>query len=222
MKIGFITLGQTPREDVIPEILSLVGKKIEILEMGALDNLSQKEIERLKPEKEDFPLLTRLRNGSAVVIGKRNITPLVQDLVKRLDKAQVDFSILLCTETFPGLRSVKLLLQPSKILIHAVLSLLDEGRILVLSPLKEQMAKVEEKWKKTALEVTTSHLNPYARLGDLKHPFLKLENKALDLVVLDCIGYNLKIKKMVKEIIRKPVILPRTILGRIIQEIIEE
>lgn len=38
-KIGTITVGQTPRTDLIPEIAPILGASIEIIQMGGLDGL---------------------------------------------------------------------------------------------------------------------------------------------------------------------------------------
>jgi protein AroM len=39
-KIGIITIGQSPRTDVVPEMSALFGEGVEVLECGALDGLS--------------------------------------------------------------------------------------------------------------------------------------------------------------------------------------
>jgi protein AroM len=44
--------------------------------------------------------------------------------------------------------------------------------------------------------------------------------KNVDLIVLDCIGYTLKMKEKLKEMTGKPVLLPRSILARVIRELI--
>ena len=46
-KIGAITIGQSPRNDLIPEIESYFGGA-EILQMGALDGLDKSEIQKCK------------------------------------------------------------------------------------------------------------------------------------------------------------------------------
>ena len=38
--IGIVTIGQTPREDVVEEMKSFFGEGINILERGVLDGLS--------------------------------------------------------------------------------------------------------------------------------------------------------------------------------------
>ena len=49
-KVGLLTIGQSPREDIVSEIKPLLDSRIEILEKGLLDGLSFEEIKRLKPK----------------------------------------------------------------------------------------------------------------------------------------------------------------------------
>ena len=48
----------------------------------------------------------------------------------------------------------------------------------------------------------------------------KIKNKNVDLIVLDCIGYTKRIKTIFGDITKKPVLLPRTITGTVLKELI--
>jgi protein AroM len=50
---------------------------------------------------------------------------------------------------------------------------------------------------------------------------LKLKSADVDLIVLDCLGFNKKTKAIFREVTGKPVLLPRTLVARIAREIIE-
>ena len=52
MKIGTLTIGQSPRNDLIPEIEAFF-KGAEIIQLGALDGLSKEQIADLAPSGED-------------------------------------------------------------------------------------------------------------------------------------------------------------------------
>lgn len=219
-KIGFITIGQTPREDIIPEVLLLLGSGIEIVERGALDGFSSDEILELRPEKDDFPLITRLRDGSSAIVGRRKIIPLIQKHIRDIEKQGASLSALLCTEDFPDIKSRSLLLRPSQILYNYVISLLSKGRLCVLTPLGEQRIEVRKKWERTGLKIFVEVLNPYQKPFRVEEVTSQINKKNVDLIVLDCIGYTLKIKEKVREATGKPVLLPRSVLARIIRELI--
>ncbi len=238
-KIGLITIGQSPRQDVVSDIVSILGPKIEIIERGALDGLSKKRIEVLHPEKNDFPLITRLMDGSPVVVGKRKIIPLIQKQISALDKLNVELMAFLCTDDFPGLKSQKILLLPYPILLSMVTSMMREGTLAVLAPLKEQKETVKRKWQKTGLEIIIEIMNPYARRRDraaspspsqcspplgqsfkFEQVVKNIQDHQVDLIVLDCIGYSSKVKEKIRQATGKSVLSPRTILARMIQELL--
>ena len=54
-KIGAITVGQSPRVDLIPEIQPILGDSVEIIQSGALDGLSKEEISKFVPRPGENP-----------------------------------------------------------------------------------------------------------------------------------------------------------------------
>ena len=50
---------------------------------------------------------------------------------------------------------------------------------------------------------------------------MALKEMDVDLIVMDCIGYDMAMKKKVVEITTKPVVLARTIVARVVGEILE-
>lgn len=219
-KVGFLTIGQSPREDVLAEIEPLLGPRVEIIETGALDGLLLEEISGLRPEPEDFPLITRLRDKSSIVIGKRKIIPLLQAKVDELESQGIGLLALLCTENFSEIHSRGIFLMPSKILFSTVISFIKEGRIMVCVPLIEQKEYALKKWQKTGLEVIAETLNPYRDFLEKESLLERIEKEGVDLIVLDCIGYSLILEKEIASRTGKPVLLPRSALVRMIREYI--
>ena len=71
--LHLLTIGQSPRPDVVPEILGMLGNStadIEAVEAGALDGLSREEVRAGAPRDREMPLVSRLRSGKKVVIGR--------------------------------------------------------------------------------------------------------------------------------------------------------
>lgn len=211
--IGFLTIGQSPREDVLRDMRPLLGSTVEIIEAGALDSLSLKEIEMLKPGQDDFSLITRLQDGRSVVIGRKKILSLLQNRAKDLEAEGVDILALLCTEEFSELVSSKLLLQPGRILRHLVFSVMVKGSLFVLVPLPEQKEASEEKWRKEGLGVSVAALSPYEKKVGQAAVFRQIQAASPDFIVLDCIGYPLELKRRIQQETGKPVLLPREILA---------
>lgn len=221
-KVGLITIGQSPREDVVSEMSPVLGPGLEVVERGALDLLSPRDIASLKPEAGDFPLVTRLRNGAPAVVGESRIVPFLQEQIDRLEDSGVDFTAFLCTDDFPGIFSRRLLLRPSRILFHMVRSLLGRGRLGLFVPLQSQRERAREKWGGSGLEVMIAIANPYGDSGGLDEELREMKKFRADLLVLDCIGYSLAVKSRIKEALGRPVLLPRTVLARAVREIAGE
>ena len=100
-KIGAITVGQSPRVDVIPEMEPILGDSFEILQMGGLDGLSKEEIAAFKPRENDHILVSRLTDGSSVTFGESHILPRLQDCIHKLEENGASLILFLCTGEFP-------------------------------------------------------------------------------------------------------------------------
>ncbi|USS40736.1 AroM family protein [Thermococcus aggregans] len=217
MKVGFITIGQSPRVDVVPEIKPYLGDA-EIIECGALDGLTLEEIKELAPKEGDYVLVSRLRDGTQVRLSREKIVKRLQECIKKLEE-EVDVIGFLCTGEFPELTSRKLLVEPSLLLLKTV-SALGVSNLGVIVPDPDQVEMTRRKWEGIAENLKVQSVSPY--IGK-KEDFIKAaqELKECDLIVMDCIGYTLSSKKIVKEITKKPVVLPRTLMARVIGELLE-
>lgn len=97
--VAAITIGQSPRADVTPEIAPLLGPGVRVIELGALDGLTPEEIAALRPSVDDDTLVTRLRDGREALIDRRRILPRVQACIDQVQD-QADLIMMLCTGTF--------------------------------------------------------------------------------------------------------------------------
>jgi len=92
----------------------------------------------------------------------------------------------------------------------------------VIVPSRDQIPLMEKKWKRTNLKIIVEAISPYTgtreEIGKIAK---KIREKDVDLVVLDCLGFNRGVKTIFRKITKKPVLLPRTLLGRIAGELIE-
>jgi protein AroM len=70
--------------DVVPWLRKIIGKDIEILDAGALDDLTKKEIAELKPRDDHDVSVSRIRDGSEVLFGKSHIITRLQRCIDQL------------------------------------------------------------------------------------------------------------------------------------------
>lgn len=214
--VGVLTIGQSPRTDVTPSLQNILGD-VAIKESGALDRLSEENLHQVVPdEKTTTMYISRLRNGKSVKINKEKLLPLLQEELTELEE-EVDVTIMLCTGDFPDLKSKKPILFPDKVLIHTVQAVLYKGTLGLIIPLEEQRNSLTEKWQGFEGEIRVSVANPYEN-SNIKKAAKYLEKQGVDLIVLDCMGYNESHKQEVREVFDGPVILPRTLVARIAAE----
>lgn len=219
-KIGFITIGQSPRQDVISDIKKILEVKIEVVECGALDEVSPEEIREIETMERDI-LVTKLRNGKQVKISVERALMGVQRCIKKLE-GECQIIVILCTGEFPDINSRRIIIEPSKLLKNMVYSIISKGRIGVLIPSEEQAGMALEKWRRDEVEVVTESMSPYEDIDENK--ILEISRRfskaQVDVIILDCIGYNISLKEKIRNNTGLPVILPRTLIARTLGELL--
>jgi protein AroM len=215
--IATVTIGQSPRSDVTPELVGIVPEA-RWVERGALDGLDEAEIAALAPEPGEFPLVTRLRDGRAVVLGERAVTPLVQRAIREVE-AEADLVMLLCTGEL-DLVSAKPLLFPGRILAATAAALCAGQPVAVLTPHEGQTEGQRDRWRARGVHPTILVASPYAP-ADFARVGREARASGARLVVLDCLGYTRAMKAAVADASRLPVLLPRSLAARLAAELLD-
>ncbi len=221
-KLGFLTIGQSPRVDVVPEVLSIIGAKVDVIEAGALDGLGYEEIlEKLSPSEGDIVYVSRLRDGRQVKMGKSKLIPLMQQRIHELNDAGVSLIVILCSGEFPRFESRAPILYLDRVLKAFVEPLAASVRkAAVLVPLKEQVEYARDKWGKYFPELIVKPVSPYtASTEEFRSIAGELSRAKVELVVMDCIGYNITQKKVMEET-GALVVSTRTSLARYLAEVL--
>src|SRR5690348_1404888 len=82
--IGMATIGHAPRDDVVPAMRAYLPPGLTIAECGALDGLNHAETRPYWAEPGTAGIVTRLRDGSSVLLSHARILPAMQAAVDRL------------------------------------------------------------------------------------------------------------------------------------------
>jgi protein AroM len=205
----------------MPGMKLALGSEIQVIEKGALDGLSLEEIRKLYPKAHMTPLVTRLSDGSQVVIGEEEIIPRVQAKIAELNAQGVELIVLLCTGHFPQFSSQCLLLEAQKVVDHCVEACVRKGdSIGLLVPLPEQMNQSRENLSHVTPHVIVASASPYASEDELLKAAEIMKQNDVKLVVMHCMGYRNDHRKKVREITGKPVILSNAIVARTAAELI--
>ncbi len=222
-KVGIVTIGQSPRVDVVPEIKELAGVEAEYLECGALDGLSLSEVEKLAPEGGEYMLVARLGDGSQVRLARSKIIEKMQACIDKLLERRADLVIILCVGEWPEFASEKLVITPSEPLCGFTLGLLRKGnRLGVIVPAADQVDDFGGKWNKEGVEVVVTSASAYGPTAtdESERAARILKERDVDLVFMDCPGYTMEAKQIVQHITGKPVILVRTAVAAMIKQLL--
>lgn len=228
-KIGIVTIGQSPRRDIVPEMRRVLGEDVEILECGALDDYTLEDVERLERKPGEGGLVTRMRDGTEVRVSHRHVDHLIQRCIEGLERRGVEFTLVLCTGGFPAFKSKRLVVYPSEILRGAVRGALRQGRLGVVMPSRprtERLKRMEARqgqgrrsWGE-GVEVVYDGASPYGPEGEVTEMADRLAKAGVDLVFLNCMGFNSRHKEIVKEKTGKPVIQSSSLVARVLKELI--
>ncbi|HEV3494642.1 MAG TPA: AroM family protein, partial [Reyranella sp.] len=160
--LGIITIGQAPRDDIASLFAMHAPAGTKVILRGALDGLSDAEVDTLRPENGADTLYTRLRGGRDVKISKKAVIARSPAAFAKLRSDGCDVLVYACTGDFPPLAGDEGVVFPSRVLNGLATCLLPRGRLGILIPLAEQAGKLTSKWARPGLEIVAEALAPSA------------------------------------------------------------
>ena len=226
-RIGVLTIGQSPRADHLgDDVRAVLGPTTTVLERGALDGMSDDDIATIAPtDPSEYRLVTLLRNGTSVEIGKTPILERLQAQIHDLEeREQVDATLLMCTGAFPRFEHSKPLLAPQEALYGAVAGIAGKERIAALIPLESQRGQAIHKWREYGLEgALVFPANPYGKdpASEIQQASAEARRAGAAVLFMDCFGYDRAMKEAAKVAFARPVVLARTLAARLVSELSE-
>ncbi|MEO8273809.1 MAG: AroM family protein [Chloroflexota bacterium] len=202
-RVGAVTIGQTPRPDLLEPLLERVGADAEIIEVGALDGQDADRLRsrlgrRGRQGSPTYPLTTRLRDGSPVRLDEADLAPLVQEAIDRAENAGAEVTLLLCAGGFLDATGRRPLVRPFDA-GSARLRDLGVRRLAVLVPYEGQADPARRKWQAAGFQAT-------ALVGDPESIELPTDLAGLDGLVLDYVGHASRVVKALRDRTAAPVV----------------
>jgi protein AroM len=216
--IGAITIGQAPRDDVVPEMEKLLGAGACVLQAGALDGLSRADIAALAPANGEDALITRLTDGSEVIVAKRAILGRLQACLDRL-APESEACVVLCAGKFPPFRSPRPVLLPDRLIAAAVDAVWEGGRLGVIVPIPHQRAAAVARWAHVDPQVAVTVASPYQGAGGVMRAAEELRRSGVTLTVMNCLGFTSATKAVVRDVTGAPALLPISLIARFLGEL---
>ncbi len=214
MNITLLTVGHSPRDDLSPDMLALLGDGYAITQRGGLDAFSVEEVKaRFAPKQGEDTLVSRLRGGEMYEMCRETVLPFVQQAILDAGNEGADAIILLCTGRFPAFKSAVPLLKPFDLLHSLVPTLAGSIKVGALFPFEAYAEGMAEDWRESGLDVAYACVRPPGDEAALKAAIAPLVAQGIGLLVLDCIGYTAQTKKLARAIAGVPVIHPKSLLA---------
>jgi hypothetical protein len=219
-RLGIITIGQSPRVDFTKDIIPILSSEFSIVEKGALDEYGYKEVfTRFSPIEGDEVLVTRMRDGEQINIAEKHIVPLIQDAIDKLEKENCSIILLMCTGKFPEFRHKSLLIKPQEIIPPIIKKMIGNQKFGLIIPDEAQINQMKEWWQIVSENMIVKAASPYKGNDELVKAANYMKEEKVDLIFMDCMGYSKEMREVVRGITGKIVILPRTLIVQIINEL---
>jgi protein AroM len=217
-RAAFLTIGESPRADILDEMRPWWdGSSLDIEEHGALDGLSRDEIARAAPKPSDERLVSRLHDGTEVLLEAGWAHHRVEDLVRRLDDGGIDLFVLLCTGRFHGLAPRGILVAAGPVVDHGLAAIAESAASIgVLLPDEGQKAGFRCEPAGTRRFIL-SYASPYS--GDRFEEAAR-ELEEADLVVMHCMGYTEPMRRKLAQSTGKPVLLARRMVAAAVAQVL--
>ena len=220
--LGIITIGQAPRDDIASLFATHAPAGTKVILRGALDGLSDAEVDTLKPENGADTLYTRLRGGRDVKISKKAVIARSPAAFAKLRADGCDVLVYACTGDFPPLAGDEGVVFPSRVLNGLATGLLPRGRLGLLIPLRR--AGRQAHFEMGAAGSRGRGRSPGAQCRRRTRPGQAARRLAAhkpDLVAMDCMSYTPTTKEWVKGPLGVPALLAITATGRVLREMLE-
>ncbi len=224
-RIGMLTIGQAPRDDVAPAMRAYLPAGLEVVERGALDGLGREETRPYWAGEGEVGIVTRLRDGSSVLLSHEKILPAMQaaaDALAREDGAEL--TVVLCGADWSALRSERLVVNPGTLFPGVIGSLAAGRRLGIIKPDAGQVEKERVRYARLGIDATVTAASPYsgpARLDLARGAAETLREAGCELVWMTCVGMDAPMRAVVAEVTGVPVVLAHALLARIVTELLE-
>jgi protein AroM len=217
--LGLATIGQSPRPDICRTYAAVIGAEVGIVEAGALDSLTVREIDGLAPEEGDTPLVT-LAHGAEVRIGKAAITPLLQRAIMRVVENGASVVVVLCTGHFEGLTAPVPLIEPDRVLDGFMRAIQPSGRLGVVMPDAGQEGMMRRQWH--GYDLTLATASPYQPPTEWAALIERFVSAGVAAIVLDCMGFDPTAKAFFAARAHVPVLCAQTATAHLVRDLLWE
>ena len=220
--IGFATIGQSPRDDLVPYLVDRLGTPVRVLERGVMDGMDAGQLAALDRGDDGLHMVTKLRDGGSARIAYELAVPRMQAEVDALLEDGADLVVILCGADWSALTATVPIVNPGKLFPNVVQALAAGSKLGVVKPAAHQIAPTEAQYKGLGLDAVVTSAFPYDEAADdaARTAGRQLSEAGAELVWMTCVGMNESMRDALRESLDVPVILARSLLARVMGELV--
>ena len=187
---------------------------------GALDGLSDEQLREMAADPIATGAPVELEDKSWLYVAHDQIDRRAREVIETLKAEGAETIMMCCTLPWHSLEDLPGVLCPSLVLEANAVALLPTGGTLgVVQPDGNTKDEEIKHWTDLGVPVVAATISPQENtLEELADATGKLVEQGADLIVLDCLAFAREHWQRVREATSKPVLLPISILGKILDE----
>lgn len=219
-KICDIEMGNSPRPDIITDLkLLLNDNKIQFSEIGILDELSDAELSMvLTPNLNEKTIITKNKQNITCYIKKEEAEKLIKNLMDNLPLNRYDKIIIACDEEYINILGGREDIIVPIELIKAYLQLNKvQIKNSIVFPTKSQAEFEKYEWNRLLSNPEFFVCDPFSDQSFSVTTELLKKSKP-GRVILNCFGFTVDQKQKLEEELNIPIILPRELVARHINQ----
>ncbi len=220
-QIGMITIGQSPRPDILGVFRDVWDDRAEMIEIGALDGLTHEDVQKMAPKERDDVLVVRMADGTQHIVGHEYLQPRIQACADTLIRSHdLKAAVLLCTGNFRPFPYPVPFLIPQKIVDNTIAALAEAGQSLgIMIPTGEQQQQMRRNLAGNGITPVFAFASPHTGEARVVKAAWSLQRQEIHFIVMHCFGYTRAMRELVKEITGKPVLLSTTLVANVTGEV---
>lgn len=222
MKLAFATIGEAPRDDVVPYLRERLDPSLEIIEDGVLNHLDEAGRKALDAQDDSLHMVTRDREGKFYRVNYQRTLPEMQKVVDGLVADGADLVVILCGADWSSVRAGVPIVNPGQVFPSLVKSLSHNLRLGIIKPDEKQIPHTQKKWEALGIDAVVTAASPYVpnRLELARKAAHELAAADVDMVWMTCIGMPESMRDVVREVLPKPILLARSVIASVTSELL--
>ena len=215
--LGLVTLGTSPRPD-FEELFHEYVPGVELRLHGALDGLSEEEIDALAAIPGDYPAFVGV-NGTAREIELTALQPLAAKHVTTLAAEGAKAIVILGAPDFPEFDCDVPVIRPGRIMPAVARAISTTRRIGIVTPIEGQAPAAGAKWEADGFSVKVAVCSPYGD-EEVESAAFQLTDPDLEIVILDGMSFGPAMRNRFARLTGRPTLLVQTLVARIAGELV--